>query len=102
MLMLEVAPHVLRPVKPLYRYADRIAHRYRHNHHFGKAVWALGQTPRSAGRALVTLWRSLGHAWRLLTAGHAHALPEGPRSRSASSAPTTRPPSSRRWTSAAT
>ncbi|MFC8489891.1 hypothetical protein ACFUJU_03640 [Streptomyces sp. NPDC057235] len=78
MLMLEVAPHVLRPVKPLYRYADRIAHRYRHNHHFGKAVWALGQTPRSAGQAVVTLWRSLGHAWRLLTAGHAHALPEGP------------------------
>ncbi|WP_435974455.1 hypothetical protein [Streptomyces sp. Qhu_M48] len=78
MLMLEVAPHVLRPVKPLYRYADRIAHRYRHNHHFGKAVWALGQTPRSAGQALVTLGRSLGHGWRLLTAGHAHALPEGP------------------------
>ncbi|MFC7977617.1 hypothetical protein ACFUT3_20560 [Streptomyces cinereoruber] len=78
MLMLEVAPHVLRPVKPLYRYADRIAHRYRHNHRFGKAVWALGQTPRSAGHALVTLWRALGHAWRLLTAGHAHALPEGP------------------------
>ncbi|MFD7961092.1 hypothetical protein ACFV5J_09810 [Streptomyces zaomyceticus] len=78
MLMLEVAPHVLRPVKPLYRYADRIAHRYRHNHSFGKAVWALGQTPRSAGQALVTLGRSLGHAWRLLTAGHANALPEGP------------------------
>ncbi|MEU2115383.1 hypothetical protein ABZ567_06965 [Streptomyces sp. NPDC016459] len=78
MLMLEVAPHVLRPVKPLFRYADRIAHRYRHNHHFGKAVWALGQTPRSAGHALVTVGRSLGHGWRLLTAGHANALPEGP------------------------
>ncbi|MFJ7956832.1 hypothetical protein ACIQ62_11100 [Streptomyces sp. NPDC096319] len=78
MLMLEVAPHVLRPVKPLYRHADRIAHRYRHNHHFGKAVWALGRTPRSAGQALVTLGRSLGHLWRVLTAGHAGALPEGP------------------------
>ncbi|MER5308320.1 hypothetical protein ABT034_11080 [Streptomyces sp. NPDC002773] len=78
MLMLEVAPHVLRPVKPLYRYADRIAHRYRHNHLFGRAVWALGQTPRSAGQALVTVGRSLAHGWRLLTAGHAHALPEGP------------------------
>ncbi|MEU7292254.1 hypothetical protein AB0A76_03450 [Streptomyces exfoliatus] len=78
MLMLEVAPHVLRPVKPLYRYADRVAHRYRHNHHFGKAVWALGQTPRSAGQALVTLGRSLGHGWRLLTGGHTNALPEGP------------------------
>lgn len=78
MLMLEVAPHVLRPVKPLYRYADRIAHRYRHNHRFGRAVWALGRTPRSAGQALVTLGRSVGHAWRLLTEGHANALPEGP------------------------
>ncbi|MCX5392694.1 hypothetical protein [Streptomyces sp. NBC_00094] len=78
MLMLEVAPHVLRPVKPLYRYADRIAHRYRRNHHFGKAVWALGQTPRSAWQAVATLWRALGNGWRLLTAGHANALPEGP------------------------
>ncbi|WP_314611994.1 hypothetical protein [Streptomyces stackebrandtii] len=78
MLMLEVAPHVLRPVKRLYREADRIAHRYRHNHHFGKAVWALGRTPRSAGQAVATLWRALGHGWRLLTGGHANALPEGP------------------------
>ncbi|MFE2555363.1 hypothetical protein ACFXGT_04905 [Streptomyces sp. NPDC059352] len=78
MLMLEVAPHVLRPVKRFYRDADRIAHRYRHNHHFGKAVWALGQTPRSAGQALATMGRALGHGWRLLTAGHTNALPEGP------------------------
>ncbi|MFF0556014.1 hypothetical protein [Streptomyces sp. NPDC004266] len=78
MLMLEVAPHVLRPVRPLYRHADRIAHRYRHNHHFGKAVWALGQTPRSAGRSVVTIGRALVQLWRVLTAGHANALPEGP------------------------
>ncbi|MFH8840362.1 hypothetical protein [Streptomyces sp. NPDC017868] len=78
MLMLEVAPHVLRPVKPLYRYADRIAHRYLRNHHFGKAAWALGRLPRSAGDSLATLWRALGHLWRVLTGGHAHALPEGP------------------------
>lgn len=78
MLMLEVAPHVLRPVKSLYRDADRVAHRYRHNHRFGRAVWALGQTPRSAGQALVTLGRALGHLWRVATAGHAQALPEGP------------------------
>ncbi|MEU8763080.1 hypothetical protein [Streptomyces sp. NPDC048659] len=79
MLMLEVAPHVLRPVAALYRRADRIAHRYRHNHHFGKAVWALGQVPRSAGQALVTLGRSLGTLWRQGTGGHTGALPEGPR-----------------------
>ncbi|WP_435058880.1 hypothetical protein [Streptomyces sp. bgisy060] len=78
MLMLEVAPHVLRPVRELYRHADRNAHRYRHNHFLGKAVWALARTPRSVGHALATLWRSLGHSWRVLTAGHANALPEGP------------------------
>ncbi|GAA2785018.1 hypothetical protein [Streptomyces showdoensis] len=79
MLMLEVAPHVLRPVARLYRHADRIAHRYRHNHHFGKAVWALGQAPGSAGQALVTLGRALAHLWRQTTGGHAGALAEGPR-----------------------
>ncbi|MBD0710966.1 MULTISPECIES: hypothetical protein [unclassified Streptomyces] len=79
MLMLEVAPHVLRPVKPLYRQADRVAHRFRHNHFFGRAVWALEQTPRSAGQSLITIGRALGNAWRLLTGGHARALPEGPR-----------------------
>ncbi|MEV5968803.1 hypothetical protein [Streptomyces sp. NPDC051921] len=78
MLMLEVAPHVLRPVAELFRYADRNAHRYRHNHHFGRAVQALGQTPRSAGQAMVTVWQAFGHGWRLSTEGYAGALPEGP------------------------
>ncbi|MEU3605952.1 hypothetical protein AB0E83_10910 [Streptomyces sp. NPDC035033] len=78
MLMLEVAPHVLRPVRPLYREADRIAHRYRYNHRLGKAVWALGRVPRSAGRAFGILARALGHLWRVTVGGHARALPEGP------------------------
>ncbi|GHA66736.1 hypothetical protein ACIQRS_06855 [Streptomyces termitum] len=78
MLMLEVAPHVLRPVRRLYRHADRIAHRYRHNNHFGRAVWALGRVPRSAGRAFGTVGRALGHVWRVTVGGHAGALPEGP------------------------
>ncbi len=46
MLMLEVAPHVLWPLRQLFQDADRIAHQYRHHHHFGKAVWALAGTPR--------------------------------------------------------
>ncbi|MFF0747736.1 hypothetical protein [Streptomyces sp. NPDC004267] len=79
MLMLEVAPHVLRPVDQWFRYADRIAARYRNNHYFGKAAWALGRTPRSAGQAVVTLVKALGQVWRLATGGHAGALPEGPR-----------------------
>ncbi|GFE14850.1 hypothetical protein Sgleb_28970 [Streptomyces glebosus] len=78
MLMLEVAPHVLWPLRQLFQDADRLAYRYRHHHHFGKAVWALARTPRSAGHALGTLARGLLSAWRLATAGHGAALPEGP------------------------
>ncbi|MGW9428320.1 hypothetical protein ACWHA1_10215 [Streptomyces decoyicus] len=78
MLMLEVAPHVLWPLRQLFQDADRIAHQYRHHHHFGKAVWALARTPRSVGHALGTLVSGLLSAWRLATAGHGAALPEGP------------------------
>ncbi|MFE6742931.1 hypothetical protein [Streptomyces tubercidicus] len=78
MLMLEVAPHVLWPLRQPFQDADRLAYRYRHHHHFGKAVWALAHTPRSAGHALGTLARGLLSAWRLATAGHGAALPEGP------------------------
>ncbi len=78
MLMLEVAPHVLWPLRQQFQDADRLAHQYRHHHHFGKAVWALGRTPRSAGSAVLTLVRGLLSAWRLATAGHGAALPEGP------------------------
>ncbi|MBO0515662.1 hypothetical protein J0695_28320 [Streptomyces beijiangensis] len=78
MLMLEVAPHVLRPVRPLFQYADRVAYRYRHNNHFGKAVWALSRTPSSAGNAIVTLARGLASVWRMATSGNAKALADGP------------------------
>ncbi|MEK2475987.1 hypothetical protein [Streptomyces noursei] len=78
MLMMEVAPHVLWPLRPLFQDADRIAHQYRHHHHFGKAVWALTRSPRSAGEALLTLLRGAGGGWRLATEGHGAALPEGP------------------------
>ncbi|MEV0255923.1 hypothetical protein AB0H82_16875 [Streptomyces sp. NPDC050732] len=78
MLMLEIAPHVLRPVRQLYQHADRVAYRYRHNHRFGKAVWALGHVPASAGRAAVTMWRATGVLWRIASGGHAKALADGP------------------------
>ncbi|MYT33259.1 MULTISPECIES: hypothetical protein [unclassified Streptomyces] len=78
MLMMEVAPHVLWPLRPLFQDADRIAHQYRHHDRFGKAVWALSHSPRSAGEALLTLARGLGATWRLATEGHGAALPEGP------------------------
>ncbi|MEW1659499.1 hypothetical protein [Streptomyces sp. NPDC093707] len=78
MLMLEVAPHVLWPLRRLFQDADRIAHHHRHHDHFGRAVWALTHTPRSAADAVLTLLRGLRSTWRLLTGGHRAALPEGP------------------------
>ncbi|MEI7033094.1 hypothetical protein [Streptomyces pratensis] len=78
MLMLEVAPHVLMPIHPLFRDADRIAHRHHHNNGFGKAVWALSRTPSSLVRSIVTLGRGVVSSWQLLTAGNSGALAEGP------------------------
>ncbi|GAA1418595.1 hypothetical protein GCM10009601_14250 [Streptomyces thermospinosisporus] len=78
MLVLEIAPHVLTPVNPEFKNADRMAHRFRTSSGFGKAVAALVLVPGSAGRALVTLARGAGHAWQLLMGNQARALPEGP------------------------
>ncbi|MFF7966177.1 hypothetical protein ACFZC3_12535 [Streptomyces sp. NPDC007903] len=78
MLMLEIAPHVLTPVREDFKDADRAAHRFRHNNSAGKAFTALVLVPRSVGRALAQLGRGLAHGWRLLTGGYADALPDGP------------------------
>ncbi|WP_405517434.1 hypothetical protein [Streptomyces canus] len=78
MLMLEIAPHVLLPVREDFKDADRTAHTYRHNNVVGKAAWAVARVPGSAARSLVTLGRGMAYAWKLLTGGHAGALPDGP------------------------
>ncbi|MFI6441042.1 hypothetical protein [Streptomyces sp. NPDC050759] len=78
MLMLEIAPHVLLPVREDFKDADRTAHTYRHNNVIGKAAWAVARVPGSAARSLVTLGRGVGYAWKLLTGGYAGALPDGP------------------------
>lgn len=78
MLMLEVAPHVLRPVKRHFRYADRIAHNYWRLGAPRRALWALVHTPRAAGIALVTLWQGIGRVQRLLMGGQTVELPDGP------------------------
>ncbi|WP_408909772.1 hypothetical protein [Streptomyces luteolus] len=78
MLMLEIAPHVLLPIRKDFENADRIAHQYRHNSLFGKAVWALARTPRSLVSALTTLGRGLAFSWHILTGGHGAAMPDGP------------------------
>ncbi|MFJ9406274.1 hypothetical protein [Streptomyces sp. NPDC101393] len=78
MLMLEVAPHVLFPLRQDFQDADRLAHLDRHQNLFGKAVWALSRTPRSAGRAVVTLLRGLLLGWGMGTGGYGASLPDGP------------------------
>ncbi|MEU0744651.1 hypothetical protein [Streptomyces sp. NPDC006134] len=78
MLMLEVAPHVLTPVRADFKDADRASHRLRNNNVLGKAAGAAALVPGSAGRSLITLGRGLVYGWRLLTGGHAGALPDGP------------------------
>jgi len=78
MLMLEIAPHVLTPVRADFKDADRTAHRFRHNNALGKAAGALVLVPGSAGRSLAQLGRGVVYVWRLLTGGYAGALPDGP------------------------
>lgn len=78
MLTLEIAPHVLLPVREDFKNADRTAHVFRHNSVLGKAAWAIVRVPGSAARSAVTLGKGLGYVWRLLTGGHANALPDGP------------------------
>ncbi|WP_328562286.1 hypothetical protein [Streptomyces coelicoflavus] len=78
MLMLEIAPHVLTPVRADFKDADRTSHRFRNNNVLGKAAGAAVLVPGSVGRSLVTLGRGLVYGWRLLTGGHAGALPAGP------------------------
>jgi len=78
MLMLEIAPHVLTPVRAEFKDADRTAHRFRNNNALGKGAAALALVPASAGRSLAQLGRGLHYLWRLLTGGYAGALPDGP------------------------
>ncbi|MFJ6655125.1 hypothetical protein ACIQNG_01980 [Streptomyces sp. NPDC091377] len=78
MLMLEIAPHVLQPIRADFKDSDRSAHRFRNNSSLGKATWAVGQVPGSAVRSVVTLFQGATHGWALLTGGYSGALPEGP------------------------
>ncbi|MFF6639456.1 hypothetical protein ACFY83_19750 [Streptomyces althioticus] len=77
MLMLEIAPHVLLPVREDFKDADRTAHQFLHDLK-GRIAGSAVLVPRSAGDSLITLGRGVAYLWRLLTGGHAHALPDGP------------------------
>ncbi|MEU4730315.1 hypothetical protein [Streptomyces sp. NPDC023588] len=78
MLMLEVAPHVLLPVRPEFQEADDVARRHLRNSAFAKAVWALKNAPRSLAAALATLSGGSRAPWQIATAGYGGALPAGP------------------------
>ncbi|MEV6960008.1 hypothetical protein AB0M97_12560 [Streptomyces sp. NPDC051207] len=78
MLMLEIAPHVLTPVRADFKDADRTSHHLRSSNLLGKVAAAAVLVPGSAGRSLFSLGRGAVYAWRVLTGGHAGALPDGP------------------------
>ncbi|MFI6145306.1 hypothetical protein [Streptomyces sp. NPDC051109] len=78
MLMLEVAPHVLLPVRPDFQRADDIARRHRRNTPLAKVLLALSNAPGSLGVALATLAGACRVPWRLATAGHGVAYAAGP------------------------
>ncbi|MER6212841.1 hypothetical protein ABT213_02150 [Streptomyces sp. NPDC001674] len=79
MLMLEVAPHVLLPVRALFQSADADARRYLNKAWYGKAVEGLGAVPGSFWNAAAALLRAFGTWWRIVTGRHDAVLPEGPR-----------------------
>ncbi|MFF3490992.1 hypothetical protein ACFYWS_06540 [Streptomyces sp. NPDC002795] len=78
MLMLEIAPHVLAPVREPFQNADRAAHQFRHNNPLGKAAWAFARVAGSPVRSFVTIGRWAGYGWHVLTGGYGGALPDGP------------------------
>ncbi|AUA13147.1 hypothetical protein CFP59_05302 [Streptomyces malaysiensis subsp. malaysiensis] len=78
MLMLEFAPHVLRPIRPDFRAVDRLSDSHRRGGLPGKVVWAVGRTPTAAGRAVIHAFRSAAFVWRMYAGGYEAAIPDGP------------------------
>ncbi|MFF5721476.1 hypothetical protein [Streptomyces buecherae] len=78
MLMLEVAPHVLLPIREDFKEADHEAYRFVNQNVFGKAVHILTLTASAPGQALVALGRRSVRNWRRLTGEFAGGPPEGP------------------------
>ncbi|MEU6575013.1 hypothetical protein [Streptomyces sp. NPDC046805] len=78
MLMLEIAPHVLMPIREDFKEADNVAHRFRNDSVIGKATWAVGRVPASTARSVVALCQAAASGWQLLTGSYGSALPDGP------------------------
>ncbi|MER0245176.1 hypothetical protein AAHZ94_24945 [Streptomyces sp. HSW2009] len=79
MLMLEVAPHVLLPIREDFKDADHEAYRLANQNLFGKSVNVLTQTASAPGQALMAFGRRAVHNWRWPTGeSRSDELPEGP------------------------
>lgn len=78
MLMLEIASHVLYPVRADFKDADHAAYRFANRNAFGKAVLILSHVPSAPGQTLVVLGRRVVHGWRRLTREFADDRPDGP------------------------
>ncbi|MGW7243745.1 hypothetical protein [Streptomyces sp. NPDC054804] len=78
MLALEIAPHVLNPVRQGFKDADRTAHRLQNENWLKNTAAALLLAPGSVARSLAQLWRQLVYTLLLLTGNHGSSLPDGP------------------------
>lgn len=78
MLMLEVAPHVLFPVRADFKDADHEAYRFANQNVLGKAIHIFTRMGGAPGQTLVTLGRQTVHFWRRLRGEFTGGLPEGP------------------------
>jgi hypothetical protein len=67
MLMLEIAPHVLPPVRPQFLAGTLAARRYLTGNALVRVAGGLADTPAAPVRALITLVRGLGSGLQLLT-----------------------------------
>ncbi|TXS49834.1 hypothetical protein EAO75_14180 [Streptomyces sp. uw30] len=74
MLMMEYLPHVLHPVRPVFRAADRIA---ASRAHFPAGVWWL-RTPEFAARSVSQLLRHGASSWRAWSGNRWRESPDGP------------------------
>ncbi|MER0447818.1 hypothetical protein ABR738_25250 [Streptomyces sp. Edi4] len=78
MLVLEIAPHVLAPLREDFIRADRVAHAFRCRTPLGKAAWALRRTPGSLVASFLVVGRAARSGWARFTGGYGQALPDGP------------------------
>ncbi|CAM5259328.1 hypothetical protein GCM10010329_05150 [Streptomyces spiroverticillatus] len=78
MLMLEIAPHVLPPIRPQFLAGTLQAHRYADGNALVRIAGGLADTPSAPVRALITLVRGANSGVRLLTGGQGAEPRTGP------------------------